>query len=76
MKAIGNILHFESGRTVEALLGVVGLDVDDLTMCYGCDGVLGECEQPFTPVERIEIAEFMIDRWKEVLHRAVRDAAA
>lgn len=66
MKIEGDWVEFSTGRVSYANFGVIGLG-DDLTVSHGADGGFWapdyEGEDALTPEERVELADYMIERW-------------
>lgn len=67
MKIEGDTVILSTGREMYAHGGIIGLGPDcsypdQLVASYGYDGGL---EEDFTPEERQEIAEYMINLWKK-----------
>jgi hypothetical protein len=72
MKPIGNAYLLESGRTFRANGGILGINSEELlTEGYdselenGYDTTFEFDQPPLTAEERREIADYMIERWKE-----------
>jgi len=71
MKIIKDRCIFSTGTELQANCGVIGIG-PDLEITEGWDGgfynpsvYFDEEDYPLTPVERIELAEFMIAKWKK-----------
>ena len=69
----GDTLIFrESGRRLNAVCGVIGLQVSagDPEIFTGFDGRLGEYDETLTPMELAELAVYMRGRWEEIAAQA------
>lgn len=68
-------LVFTNGYRIQSAYGVVGLDVTrgDPKLYAGFDKYLDEYDTPLTPMERAELAAYMIGRWEEIAAQAQED---
>lgn len=60
-------LRFSTGKEIYCSGGIVGIDPENC-ITQGSDSGLDEDE--LTPEERVELAEFMIARWKQYSDQA------
>jgi len=61
MKIEGDNLIFSTGRKVYANSGIIGIGFGG-GITEGYDGGLND--RDWTPAERVELAEYMIEQWK------------
>lgn len=76
MKYIGDRFTLSTGRQFYANCGILGMSEEIMIISEGYDGRLYDCEEggdePLTPAERVEVAEYMINLWRKWGNNAPR----